>query len=217
MTANIVPITDNVPALRGKSVNQPPSGARRRTSSLMVIAAVTTTTRISAATQMRTGNYSRPWVRGLAHQSRVARHAPPMGRTSPRDILWLRRMRKRPSRGFVPLYRLRGTQNIYENGELWATNSQYLNDISEMQLGPKAIMGVLLGPPLLAAQPLVERVQAMEATTSSDDDEGQKHLRAEILAARQSIVDDVLKIVGLDGKQFLGADLEVLKDIAEAF
>ena len=43
MTANIVPITDNVPALRGKSVNQPPSGARRRTSSLMVIAAVTTT------------------------------------------------------------------------------------------------------------------------------------------------------------------------------
>jgi len=86
-----------------------------------------------------------------------------------------------------------------------------------MQLGPKAIMGVLLGPPLLAAQPLVERVQAMEATTSSDDDEGQKHLRAEILAARRSIVDDVLKIVGLDGKQFLGADLEVLKDIAEAF
>ena len=31
MTANMVPISDSVPALRGKSVNQPPSGARRRT------------------------------------------------------------------------------------------------------------------------------------------------------------------------------------------
>ena len=56
MTANIVPITDNVPALRGASVNQPPMGARRRTSSLMVIAAVTTTTRTSAATQMQHGH-----------------------------------------------------------------------------------------------------------------------------------------------------------------
>ena len=34
MTANIVPITDNVPALRDESVNQPPTGARRRTSKL---------------------------------------------------------------------------------------------------------------------------------------------------------------------------------------
>jgi hypothetical protein len=54
MTANIVPITDNVPALRDESLNQPPTGARRRTSNLMVIAAVTTRTRTSAATQMRT-------------------------------------------------------------------------------------------------------------------------------------------------------------------
>ena len=59
MTANIVPITDNVPALRGASVNQPPMGARRRTSNLMVIAAVTTRTRTSAASQMRTATYSR--------------------------------------------------------------------------------------------------------------------------------------------------------------
>ena len=68
MTPNIVPITDNVPALRDESVNQPPTGARRRTSNLAVIAAVTTTTRRSAATQMRTANYSRRAlrVRGVA-------------------------------------------------------------------------------------------------------------------------------------------------------
>jgi hypothetical protein len=54
MTANIVPITDNVPAERDGSLNQPPSGARRRTSSLIVIAAVTTTMRISTAIQIRT-------------------------------------------------------------------------------------------------------------------------------------------------------------------
>jgi hypothetical protein len=30
-------------------------------------------------------------------------------------------------------------KSIYEKGEIWATNSQYLNDISEMKLGPKAI------------------------------------------------------------------------------
>src|SRR5258707_3106294 len=59
MTANIVPIPDNVRALRGGSLNQPPTGARRRTSNLMVIAAVTTTTRTSAATHMRTANYFR--------------------------------------------------------------------------------------------------------------------------------------------------------------
>ena len=35
-------------------------------------------------------------------------------------------------------------QGIYESGEVWATNSSYLNDISEMQLGPKVIMEVLL-------------------------------------------------------------------------
>ena len=36
-------------------------------------------------------------------------------------------------------------KSMYENGEIWATNSQYLNDISEMQLGPKAIMGFVAG------------------------------------------------------------------------
>jgi hypothetical protein len=49
MTANIVPITDNEPALRGASVNQPPMGARRRTRSFTLIAAVTITTTTSAA------------------------------------------------------------------------------------------------------------------------------------------------------------------------
>jgi len=54
-----VPITDNVPAARAGSANQPAMGARRRTSSLTVIAAATTTTRISAAIQVLTANYSR--------------------------------------------------------------------------------------------------------------------------------------------------------------
>jgi hypothetical protein len=58
MTANIVPITDDVPAVRDESLNQPPTGGRRRTRNL-VTAAVTTTARTSAATQMRTANYSR--------------------------------------------------------------------------------------------------------------------------------------------------------------
>jgi len=56
MTANIVPITDNEPALRGASVNQPPTGARRRTSSFTLIAAVTITTTTSAAIQVSTAN-----------------------------------------------------------------------------------------------------------------------------------------------------------------
>jgi hypothetical protein len=51
-----VPITDNEPALRGESVNQPPTGARRRTSSFTLIAAVTITTTTSAAIQVSTGN-----------------------------------------------------------------------------------------------------------------------------------------------------------------
>jgi len=59
MTANIVPITDNVPAARAGSANQPAGGVRRRTSSLTVIAAATTTTRTSAAIQVLTANYSR--------------------------------------------------------------------------------------------------------------------------------------------------------------
>ena len=53
----MVPITDSEPALRGASVNQPPSGARRRTSSLAVIAAVTATTRTIGAIQVSTADY----------------------------------------------------------------------------------------------------------------------------------------------------------------
>jgi hypothetical protein len=49
-----VPITDNEPALRGESVNQPPAGARRRTSSFTLIAAVTITTTTSRAIQVNT-------------------------------------------------------------------------------------------------------------------------------------------------------------------
>jgi hypothetical protein len=44
-------------------------------------------------------------------------------------------------------------KSIYEKGEIWATNSQYLNDISEMKLGPKAIMGVLFKPFSEGAKP----------------------------------------------------------------
>jgi hypothetical protein len=54
----------------GAALNHPPAGARRRTRNLMVTAAVTTTVaRTSAATQMRTANYSRR-VRGSAARSR---------------------------------------------------------------------------------------------------------------------------------------------------
>ena len=59
ITANIVPITDNVPALRDESLNQPPTGARRRTSSFTAIAAVTITTRMSGAIQVSTATYFR--------------------------------------------------------------------------------------------------------------------------------------------------------------
>jgi hypothetical protein len=57
ITANMVPMSDNVPALRDESVNQPPSGARRRRRSLAVIAAVTTPTRMSGAIHVNTATY----------------------------------------------------------------------------------------------------------------------------------------------------------------
>jgi Protein of unknown function (DUF2971) len=84
-------------------------------------------------------------------------------------------------------------KSMYEKGEIWATNSQYLNDISEMQLGPKAIMGVLMKPFLVDQEllsrikPVVERLQALGESISSDDfqamnEEGQKALKTEIEA-----------------------------------
>ena len=37
----------------------------------------------------------------------------------------------------------RALQSIYEKGEVWATNSRYLNDLTETRLGPAAIINTL--------------------------------------------------------------------------
>ena len=97
-------------------------------------------------------------------------------------------------------------KSIYENGEIWATNSQYLNDISEMHLGPKAIMGVLMKPFLVdqellsRIEPVVERLQTLGESISSDDfqamnEEGQKALKTEIdgIPGILSFADDLQK------------------------
>jgi hypothetical protein len=110
-------------------------------------------------------------------------------------------------------------KSIYENGEIWATNSQYLNDISEMQLGPKAIMGAFMGPrlspalaPLLRLEPVAERLKTTKESTSSDDEEGQKRLKAEIEAELPSILDAVKTFV----EPFKELGLEALKEIGAA-
>jgi hypothetical protein len=129
-------------------------------------------------------------------------------------------MRDRPSEGFVSLHDFAALKSVYEKGEIWATNSLYLNDISEMHLGPKAIMGVLIGVPLSSAQaplsrfkPIIERLQAIDESTSSGDEEGQKRLKAEIVAALPSIAEGLEKVM----EPFRGIDTEVAKEIGAAF
>lgn len=68
-----------------------------------------------------------------------------------------------------------GLKGIYEEGEIWATNSQYLNDISEMQLGPKAIIGALFRKIIPDQQDVsrlkkdTEELQAIQSTMAKEE------------------------------------------------
>jgi hypothetical protein len=74
-------------------------------------------------------------------------------------------------------------QSIYEKGEIWATNAQYLNDISEMQLGPRAILGSslrLLLPDMEVASQLKKDTEEFQAIQSAmDKDEFKKAMNDE--------------------------------------
>jgi hypothetical protein len=81
-----------------------------------------------------------------------------------------------------------GLKGIYEQGEIWATNSQYLNDISEMQLGPEAIIAAIfinaLPKPQQVSQIQKDLDELKSIQTALGDEEFKRSVRAEDSHAR---------------------------------
>jgi hypothetical protein len=105
-------------------------------------------------------------------------------------------------------------KSIYEKGEIWATSSQYLNDISEMKLGPKAIMGVFF-------KPLTSNIEALPELTSQanimrerieSDSEG---LRAKL--KRIKAASDEQSVADLEADEDIQTLLAVISDFGTFF
>jgi hypothetical protein len=106
-------------------------------------------------------------------------------------------------------------KSVYEKGEIWATNSRYLNDISEMQLGPKAIMGVLLWP-FVPDQTGRELVESKRAKLVAFHNSGTRfkdlspESQAEVLTDIEVVLDLIRPIKGIFDER------ELLRELGEA-
>jgi hypothetical protein len=93
-------------------------------------------------------------------------------------------------------------KSMYEKGEIWATNSQYLNDISEMQLGPKAIMGVVVRPMI----PIGSELSQMQSL-------GLSGLTTE---EKNAALRDIVETIGPYLQRAKGFSVERFKELVEA-
>lgn len=78
-------------------------------------------------------------------------------------------------------------QSIYENGEIWATNSRYLNDMTETELGPTAIIETLREREQAANDEITQYLDSVPDGPLGEED--RRHLRG--ISERRSLWAEV--------------------------
>ncbi|MFB1298632.1 DUF2971 domain-containing protein [Mycobacterium sp. pW049] len=83
-------------------------------------------------------------------------------------------------------------QSIYENGEFWTTNSRYLNDITETELGPKAIIETLREREQSANDEITKYLDSIPEAPLNQEDKD--HLRS--ISERRNLWTELRDVCG---------------------